>query len=131
MTKAEFRALLEALAAAWARRDYAAAAEAFAPDVRYSDPWRYFLAGREELHRFFADDDGREQSTVWHTVVFDEDQQVGAAEYTYEGTHRYHGTVLVQVQGGLITHWREYQHVDSRPWEELVGERDPRPRSQV
>ncbi len=122
MTQAEFRTLLDSLAAAWARKDYDSAADCFAPGVRYSDPWRYALAGREELHRFLADDEGRDQSTVWHTVVFDQDQQVGAAEYTYEGTHRYHGTVLVKVQGGEITHWREYQHVDSRSWEELVGE---------
>ncbi len=122
MTKTEFRALLEALAAAWARRDYVAAAAFFAPDVRYSDPWRYAHAGRDELQRFFADDEGREQSTVWHTVIFDEDQQVGAVEYTYEGTHRYHGTVLVRVQDGKVTHWREYQHVEPRSWEEVVGE---------
>lgn len=122
MTNTDFRAILEALAAAWARRDHVAAAAFFAPDVRYSDPWRYAFAGREELHDFFADDEGREQSTVWHTVLFDEDQQVGAAEYTYEGTHRYHGTALVRVQDGKITHWREYQHVDPRSWEKLVGE---------
>ena len=122
MTKPEFRVLLNALAAAWARRDYVVAAAFFAPDVRYSDPWRYAFAGRDELHRFFADDEGRDQSTVWHTVVFDEEQQIAAVEYTYEGTHRYHGTVLVRVQDGKITHWREYQHVDSRLWEELVGE---------
>lgn len=122
MTQAGFHTLLHSLAAAWARKDYGSAADFFAPDVRYSDPWRYALAGREELHRFFADDEGRDQSTVWHTVVFDEEQQAGAAEYTYQGTHRYHGTVLVKVQEGKITHWREYQHVDSRSWEELVGE---------
>lgn len=122
MTRTEFRALLDSLAAAWARKDYDSAADVFAPEIRYSDPWRYALSGREELHRFFADDEGRDQSTVWHTVVFDEEQQIGAAEYTYEGTHRYHGTVLAKIRDGKITHWREYQHVDSRSWEELVGE---------
>lgn len=122
MNQADFRALLDLLAAAWARKDYDAAADFFALDVRYSDPWRYTLAGREELRRFFADDEGRDQSTVWHTVVFDEVRQVGAAEYTYQGSHRYHGTALVKVRDGKITHWREYQHVDSRSWEELAGE---------
>ena len=58
---------------------------------------------------------------TWHTAVFDTAQQVGAAEYTYEGTYRYHGTVLVRVVGGVITHWREYQHVDPRAWEDFVG----------
>ena len=36
---------------------------------------------------------------------------LGAGEYTYEGTHRYHGVAIVRVEGGLITHWREYQHM--------------------
>src|SRR5258705_201997 len=51
----------------------------------------------------------------------DEAQQVGAAEYTYTGHHQYHGTVLIKVANGRITHWREYQHIDPRPWENFVG----------
>ena len=125
MTSAEFRHLLDALADAWARRDYAAAASRFAEDVRYADPLRYAFASREALRAFFEADDGLPQRTEWHTVVFDEAQQVGAAEYTYEGTHRYHGTALVRVAGGaggLITHWREYQHIDARDWTAFAGE---------
>jgi hypothetical protein len=53
--------------------------------------------------------------------VFDEAQQIGMAEYTYEGTHRYHGVVLIRVRDGRITHWREYQHIDEKPWEEFVA----------
>lgn len=121
MTKAEFRDLLEGLADAWGRRDYASAAEAFAEDVRYADPLRYAFDGRAGLRAFFEADEGREQRTVWHTIVFDEEQQTGAAEYTYEGTRRYHGTVLVKVRGGRVTHWREYQHVDARGWEEFTS----------
>jgi hypothetical protein len=66
-------------------------------------------------------DEGYEQRTVWHTVIFDEAQQIGAAEYTYEGTHRYHGMVLIRVEDGRITNWREYQHINDKPWEEFVA----------
>jgi hypothetical protein len=44
-----------------------------------------------------------------------------AAEYTYEGTHRYHGVVLIKVSGTGITHWREYQHISPLAWQEFVG----------
>ena len=121
MTAAEFRDMLGALADAWSRRDYAAAASAFAEDVRYADPLRYSFASRAELVAFFEADDNYDQRTVWHTIVFDEERQVGAVEYTYDGTHRYHGTALVRVEDGRISRWREYQHVDDREWEEFTS----------
>jgi ketosteroid isomerase-like protein len=121
LTRAAFEGLLARLADAWARRDYAAAADCFAEDVRYADPLRYSMLDRPSLRAFFEDDEGRDQSTVWHTVVFDEERQVGVAEYTYEGSQRYHGVALVRVAGGRITHWREYQHVDPRPWDDFTA----------
>ena len=121
MTSTEFKKVLVDVAAAWARRDYTKAASFFEADVRYGDPLRYLNTGREQLRNFFENDEGFEQKTVWHNVIFDESQQLGAAEYTYDGTHRYHGTVLIRVKDGLITHWREYQHIDSRDWETFVG----------
>jgi ribosomal-protein-serine acetyltransferase len=117
----EFDALLARLAEAWTRRDYAAAAAEFAEDVQYADPARYALSGRAALLAFFEADDGRPQHVTWHHAVFDLDRQSGAAEYTYEGTHRYHGMVLVRLAGGRITHWREYQHVDPRAWDDFIG----------
>jgi hypothetical protein len=121
MTQTEFRNLLQSLADAWSRRDYATAADFFAEDVRYGDPTRYSFNGRAELRAFFEADEGYDQRTVWHTVVFDEEQQIGAAEYTYEGTYRYHGTVLVKVADGEISGWREYQHIDPREWERFTS----------
>lgn len=121
MTKSEFKAMLDSLAEAWGRRDYVAAAGAFAEGVRYADPLRYSFDSRERLRAFFEADEGRPQRTVWRTIVFDEEQQVGAAEYTYEGTRRYHGTALIKVEGGKVTHWREYQHVDARDWKEFTS----------
>jgi len=121
MTNAEFKDLLYSLADAWSRRDYATAANFFAEDVRYGDPTRYSFNGRAELRAFFEDDEGYDQRTVWHNIVFDEEQQMAAVEYTYDGTYRYHGTVLIKVEDGKIKRWREYQHIDPREWEDLVA----------
>jgi len=121
MTKTAFRGLLERLANGWTNRDYATVIEAFAKDVRYADPLRYNLRGRDKLRTFFEADDGQEQRTTFHTVIFDESRQVAAVEYTYEGSHRYHGVALIRLENGLITHWREYQHIDQRAWSEFVS----------
>lgn len=121
MTRAEFAASLEALAQAWSDRDYEKAASFFAEDVRYADPLHYRFASRADLLRFFQDDGGYPQRTVWHNIVFDEERQVGAAEYTYEGTHRYHGVALIQVNGNVISRWREYQHISPLEWEDFCS----------
>ena len=116
MTRQEFEEMLQTLARGWAEKDYEKVASWFADDVRYLDPLRYRFGSRAELLEFFGGEAG-EESTVWHNVVFDEERQLGAAEYTYQGTHRYHGTVWVQVRGNLIARWREYQHVSDLEWE--------------
>jgi hypothetical protein len=121
MTKQAFREMLSTLAMDWAQRDYPHAAGFFAPDVKYGDPTRYQWTNRDQLLAFFQDDEGYDQRTVWHNILFDPDLQVGAVEYTYEGTHRYHGVVLIRVSGAGITHWREYQHISPLDWEEFVG----------
>lgn len=122
MTTEQFQSLLSDLAIGWRARDYVAVASRFASDVRYSDPTRYALRGREALLDFFSADDGHAQQMEWHLTLFDEAQQLGAAEYTYEGTHRYHGVVLIRVADGVITHWREYQHVSGVSWAEFTAD---------
>ena len=121
LTENEFRALLEDLADAWRTRDYKRAALAFTEDVHYGDPTRYSLQGRDALRGFFEDDDDMEQRVEWHHVVFDAAHQVGAVEYSYEGTHLYHGTVMIKLERGLVARWREYQHIDSKTWDEFAG----------
>jgi hypothetical protein len=44
-----------------------------------------------------------------HHVVFDEEQQIGAGEYTFQGRNRYHGVVVMRILHGRIANWREYQ----------------------
>jgi hypothetical protein len=119
MTQGEFVEMLDDLAGAWARRDYTAAAGWFTADVRYADPLRYAFTTRAALLAFFEADDGYPQRTVWHTRLFDEVHQRGVAEYTYDGTRRYHGVALIRLAGDRVSHWREYQHVDSRTWEDF------------
>jgi ketosteroid isomerase-like protein len=124
VTTREFRDLLEIIAAAWARGDARAAANCFAEDAVYSEPPdRQLYRGRAELFDFFG---GNETSPppmqmTWHHVVFDEELQIGAGEYTFQGRNRYHGAVLVRIADGQIANWREYQRRSDLAWDEFVG----------
>jgi hypothetical protein len=123
MTKPEFVRLLETMAEGWNEWDPAKTAACFAERVRYGDPTRYAFETREQLLEFFRPLPGEEPSVVWHTILFDEEEQAGVAEYTYVGTHRYHGLVLIRVGDGLVTSWREYQHISELEWEDFVARR--------
>ena len=130
MNNIEFKNMLDALSDAWQHKNYAAAVEVFADEIQYADPLRYKLDGKAQLRAFFEADDGYEQRTVWHTIIFDEERQLGAAEYTFDGTHRYHGMVIIKLRDDRISHWREYQHISELEWESLwtgAGIRAPRP----
>lgn len=117
MNRAEFIEMLEKISLCWRQKDYNRAASFFSHEVRYADPLNYAFQSRAELLDFFCADEGFEQKNVWHNFVFDEQTQTGAVEYTYEGTHRYHGVALVKIKNGEITHWREYQHISKLDWE--------------
>lgn len=123
MTENEFNNLLANLATGWTNRDYAAVADHFADDLFYSDPQNYTLVDRTSLLEFFEDDDGQPQSCKVHGHLFDEDRQCGVAEYTYEGTFRYHGTVWIELKEDKIASWREYQHRSEKDWKEFWNQR--------
>ena len=120
MDRDGFRDVLEVMAAATNAGDADAVAALFAEDVRYSDPTRYSFTRRDELIPFFEPPEGG-HSVVWHRIVFDEVEQTGVAEYTYDGHHRYHGAVVVRIEGDIITGWREWQHISELDWDEFVG----------
>jgi hypothetical protein len=121
MTRDEFVALLETMAGGWNGNDPELVVSCFAEDIDYADPLRYQLHGREELRGFFELPEGGSQWVRWHSIIFDEHTQAGAAEYTYEEAQRYHGFVLVRVADGLVTHWREYQHTSDLDFEAFVS----------
>jgi hypothetical protein len=57
----------------------------------------------------------------WHTVVFDEDEQVGVAEYTFVGTNTYHGVAVIRLRDDLVANWREYQQRSDLDWEAFTA----------
>ncbi|MCX6116546.1 MAG: hypothetical protein NT027_03320 [Proteobacteria bacterium] len=115
MNRKEFSDLLNHIAQAWSRRDHSEVLKAFAPDVHYADPLRYSFKSKDELKEFFGpDNSGPLQQCVIHLTLFDEESQIGAAEYTYIGHHQYRGVALIQLKDGFIIRWREYQHIDTR-----------------
>jgi len=83
MTQDDFRLMLEMMADGWTNREYKIVAECFAQNLFYSDSLNYAYTNKEELLKFFEDDDGMPQKCVFHRSVFDERGQIGAAEYTY------------------------------------------------
>ena len=119
MTTSDFYELLRSLANGWTNRDYSAVAARFADEVFYSDPLNYTIRDRDSLLAFFEDDEGKPQSCTFHDHVFDETRQVGVAEYTYEGSFLYHGTVWIVLKDDKIVRWREYQHRTDRDWKEF------------
>jgi SnoaL-like domain len=113
-----FVALMEGVADAWNRGDSRRALARFSDDARYVEPpdeQRY--AGRDELWTFFGGEDPPAMSLTWRHLVFDEHEQIGAAEYTYTGGRTYHGIALVRIDEGLIADWREYQYPSELDWE--------------
>jgi hypothetical protein len=119
MTQDDFRLVLEMMADGWTNGEYAMVAECFAQNLFYSDSLNYSFSSKDELLKFFEDDDGMPQKCVFHRSVFDERGQIGAAEYTYSGTNQYHGTVWLKLVEDRIVDWREYQHISERTWEDF------------
>lgn len=117
-----FRRLLATIADAWNEGDTATALACFTDDARYTEPPdTQHYEGRDELFAFFGGDDPPAMSMTWHTIVFDEELQMGAAEYSYSGTNTYHGVVVIRLRGGLVANWREYQQRSDLDWESFTA----------
>ncbi len=124
LSAAEFRALMNTVAQGWNEGDSMKSARCFAKNAVYMEPPDLqAYEGRDALYAFFG---GEQQPPspgrmTWHHLIFDEEEQIGAGEYTYQGNHRLHGMVVVHLTAGMISHWREYQRASSMTWDEFVG----------
>lgn len=119
MNEKDFNSMLEHLANGWTKREYEKVAGHFSEELFYSDSLNYAFHDNRSLLEFFRDDEGQPQVCTFHDAIFDESRQCGVAEYTYEGTYRYHGTVWIGLKDDKIESWREYQHKSEKNWEEF------------
>lgn len=107
-----FAALMDRLARAWAELDTEEALACFATDAVYMEPPDIQLfQGHQELRPYFA---ALRRGTFmsFHRLWFDEKEQTGAGEYSFgtAGWHSAdHGVAIIELRGGLISSWREYQ----------------------
>ena len=113
---------MNTIADAWNAGDTERALACFTDDAVYMEPPdEQVYRGRDELWEFFGEEEPPPMHLDWHHMVFDERSQIGAAEYTYEGTNRYHGVALVQIRDDRIASWREYQTQSDLDWETFTG----------
>jgi hypothetical protein len=123
ISSAQFRALMNKLAEGWNTNNARQAVSCFRDDALYSaPPAPRVRRGGRELYEFFGGDHGRPRPMhmTWHHLVFDEHEQIGAGEYTFEYDIRTHGIVIVKIVAGRIAQWREYEHESRLSWDELV-----------
>jgi ketosteroid isomerase-like protein len=124
LTSAEFCNHMKRLADAWNRGDARVAADLFAEDAPCSSPPNSKVHdSRQELFEWLGGDHGRPKpmQMVWHHLVFDEEQQIRAGEYTFTYGMRTHGMALIRLRDGKIANWREYEIDSPLDWDVLVG----------
>lgn len=123
LTRAKFEAVMRQVADGWNNNNAKLAAECFAENAIYSAPPGSGHQGRKALFEYFGGTHGRPQPMrmQWHHLVFDPEQQIGAGEYTFRYRIQTHGMVIVRLDHGRISHWREYEVESGLPWEDFVG----------
>ena len=124
LTFKQFQQLMQTVADGWNEGNAHKAANCFSEDAVYVEPPDVQLyRGRAELYEFFGGDAGTDipMQMTWHHLAFNEEEQVGFGEYTFQMHGRYHGIVVVKIESGLIQHWREYQHRTELDWDAFTS----------
>ena len=123
ITASEFIQLLRRMADGWNTGNASQAADCFTEDALYTEPPdKQYYSGRDALYRFFGGENGRagDMSMVWHHILFDEESQIGAGEFTFTYGTTVHGVTMIKVRDGLISNWREYWYASPLSWEEFT-----------
>ncbi|HEU5247503.1 MAG TPA: nuclear transport factor 2 family protein [Candidatus Udaeobacter sp.] len=118
---------MQTVAAGWNEGDAKKAAECYTEDALYTEPPdKQVYAGHKALYEFFGGNRKPEppMKMTWHHLAFDEASQIGFGEYTFQMNNRYHGIVIVKIQSGKISNWREYQYKSDLEWREFAGKND-------
>ena len=124
ISREHFQLVMQTVAEGWNRGNARLAASCFAENAVYSGPPSPGHRGRKALYEFFGGAKGREHPMhmVWHNLVFDPVQQIGAGEYSFQYGKQTHGLVIVKISDGLIRNWREYEIESEMPWNQFVGD---------
>jgi len=120
----EFDRLMQSIADGWNEGDARKAADCFSEDAIYVEPPdKQLYRGRAELYEFFGGDSGTDipMKMTWHHLAFNEEDQIGFGEYTFEMHGRYHGIVVVKIESGVVKYWREYQYQTGLNWEDFTS----------
>ena len=113
---------MQTIADGWNEGNARKAADCFCEDAVYVEPpEKQVYQGCEELFEFFGGESGPEipMHMTWHHLAFNEDEQVGFGEYSFQMHGKYHGIVTVKLENGLIKFWREYQYNSELNWDEF------------
>jgi hypothetical protein len=121
----EFERLMQTVAEGWNDGNARKAADCFAENAIYSEPPdKQLYKGRKELFKFFGGNEGRKSAMkmIWHHLLFDEEKQIGAGEFTFEYGNKVHGVAMLKMANGKISNWREYWYESNLDWEKFIGE---------
>ena len=125
ITAPKFHTLMQTVASGWSEGNARKAADCFTEDAIYTEPPdKQLYKGREALFKFFGGNEGRksQMKMTWHHLMFDEQKQIGAGEFTFEYGGKVHGMVIVKITNGKISNWREYWYESNLDWEKFIGE---------
>jgi hypothetical protein len=120
----EFERLMQTVADGWNEGNARKAGDCFSEDAIYVEPPdKQLYHGRAEIFAFFGGDTGPglPMRMTWHHLAFNQEEQVGFGEYTFQLNNRYHGIVIVKLESGLIKQWREYQYRSELDWEAFTS----------
>jgi hypothetical protein len=125
ITTDEFEKLMQTVASGWSEGNARKAADCFSEDAIYSEPPnKQLYKGRDALFKFFGGEEGRKSAMkmTWHHLMFNEKEQIGSGEFTFEYGGSVHGMVIVKIVDGKIKNWREYWYESNLSWKEFIGE---------
>jgi hypothetical protein len=115
---------MNAVSDGWNEGNARMAADCFAEKAFYLEPpHRQVYIGKAAIYEFFG---GPNKPTPprhmqWHHLAFNEKEQVGYSEFTFQMNLRHHGIVTVQIQEGEIANWREYEYQSNLDWAAFTG----------
>jgi len=122
----DFTSVMHTIQSAWSAGDARKAADCFTENAIYSSPPSRGHQGRENLYQHFGGAKGpaMPMKVEWHHLIFDPNQQLGMAEFTYQYHLQTNGVVVLKFSNGLISNWREYDVPSDLIWSKFVGPND-------